>query len=257
MKDDFIYKALPNVPKRFAESLYKKIATNASTRNESKKSSKPRMLQWSYIFVLILGMAFLVAWSQIRLRIRYVPIGDLWLVEYAKETQNAPDESFPNVFVPTPKPPPTVIVDGMVYEFWPLKTLSPDWIPDGFDEIGIPASMISYEETIGLWSNDAGDKIRLYAVPQAGGMHPYAPPEMWKEVRVNGEQAILVYGRLALANPQNPTEQRKWDETLGVQLHWIMEESVYALETFGPYLSEQDLIRMAESMKVDPPHWSP
>jgi len=257
MKDNFIYKALPSMSKGFADSLYKRISANATSTVESKIQPRQKPIRLSFVAALILGMILLVAWSQIRLRIRYVPIGDLWLVEYAKVTQFAPGESLPTVFVPTPKPPPTVIFDGMVYEMWNLKRLSPDWIPDGFHETEIPASMISYEETIGLWSNDVGERIRLYAVPQAGGMHPYAPPEMWKEVRVNGEPAILVYGRLALANPQNPTEQRKWDKTLGLQLHWTIEESVYALETFGLYLSELELNRMAESMKVVPPHWSP
>ena len=48
--------------------------------------------------------------------------------------------------------------------------------------------------------------------------------------------------------------RRKWDETLGLQLYWILEEPsyYYALETFGLYLSEHELIRMAESMIINP-----
>jgi hypothetical protein len=50
--------------------------------------------------------------------------------------------------------------------------------------------------------------------------------------------------------------KRKWDETLGLQLYWNMKDYVYILETFGPYLSEEDLIRMAESAK-EPPWMTP
>ena len=113
--------------------------------------------------------------------------------------------------------------------------------------------MISYEQTLALWINDSQEKIRLFHVPIAGGMHPYAPSGMYEEVQVMDQPAILIHGHLALMKPGEKT--RKWEETLGLQLHWIIEEYVYALETFGPYVSEQDLIRMAESMEVLPPPW--
>ncbi|MCI0608854.1 MAG: DUF4367 domain-containing protein [Anaerolineae bacterium] len=252
MNDDFIYAALPKVPKDFAQSLYVKISVD--THPQSRIHSRLRNPRWVQVAIIILGVLLLVAWSQVRLWVRYVPIGDLWLVELSRQTQIVPGDQFATPFIPTPRQLPTVVRDGKVYEFWKLEMLSPDWIPDGFFKMEIPRSMNSYEETIGLWSNDADEKIRLYAVPQAGGMHPYAPPGMYEEVQVNGQPAILVHGRLALKKPQE--NSRKWDETLGIQLSWSLEESVYTLETFGPYVSEYDLIRMAESMKVVP-WWAP
>ena len=254
MNDDFIYKALPKIRKDFAESLYTRISTNTVDVSQPVLYPKVRIRRWLQIAMIILGLLLLVAWSQIRLLVRYVPIGDLWLVEYARTTQNVPRDNFVTPVIPTPGQLPTVIIDGIVFEEWNLKKLSPDWIPDGFSAIEIPASMISYEETIGMWSNNAQEKIRLFAVPIAGGMHPYAPPGMYERVRVNDQPAILIHGRLALKQPGE--NSRKWDETLGFQLSWNLEKSVYTLETYGPYVSERDLVRMAESMKVVP-WWSP
>ena len=101
-----------------------------------------------------------------------------------------------------------------------------------------------------MWRNQAQETIRLFVVPTVGGAHPYAPAGMYKEVRINGQPAVLVYGRFAPNPPDNPQLERKWDTSLGLQLSWNIEESVYTLETLGPYVSEEDLIRMAESMKT-------
>jgi hypothetical protein len=135
-----------------------------------------------------------------------------------------------------------IIVPGFQY-------LSADWIPDGFSPAKIPISAYSYEESIGMWNNQAQETIRLFVVPQTGGAHPYSPPGMYKEVRINDQPAVLVYGRFAPNLPGNPQAARKWDRTLGLQLSWSIEDSVYTLETLGTYVSEEDLIRMAESMK--------
>ena len=88
-------------------------------------------------------------------------------------------------------------------------------------------------------------------------MRPYAPVGMYEEVQVNGLPAILIHGRFTLPSSENPNAQRKWDETLGLQLHWMLGKFVYTLETFGAYVSESDLIRMAESMKKTYPSTAP
>jgi hypothetical protein len=103
-----------------------------------------------------------------------------------------------------------------------------------------------------MWSNDHHETIRFFAVPKVGGARPYTPPGVYEEVRVNDRSAILVYGRLAPNSSENPQAQRQWDETLGLQLSWSIEEYIYILETLGPYVSVDDLIRMAESMKIQP-----
>ena len=245
MNDDFIYQALPKVPKDFAQSLYVKISVN--THPQSRIHSRIRNPGWVQVAIIVLGLLLLVAWSQIRLWVRYVPIGDLWLVELSHPTQSTTGQQPLVGPIPTPQQHPTLIIDGEVYYLWTVGYLSPDWIPDEFSAIKIPAEMSSHREVIGMWGNSAQETIRLFGVPQAGGMHPYAPEGMYEEVRVNGEPAILIHGRLALKKPGE--NSRKWDETLGLQLSWAIDEAVYTLETFGPYLSEQDLIRMAESMK--------
>jgi hypothetical protein len=252
MNDDFIYKALPKVPKDFAQSLYARISANSrrSARSGMRPVARiPRRLQ---VAILVLGVFLLVAWSQVRLWIRYVPIGDLWIVEFSHLTQPAADVQS----IPTPRPFSTEIIDGNVVIILPGPDyLSPGWIPEEFSATQIPGPGYSYEDSIGMWSNDNQETIRLFAVPKAGGARPYAPPGMYKEVRVNDQPAILVFGRLAPNPPENPQAQRKWDKSLGLQLSWGLGDVIYTLETLGPYTTEDDLIRMAESMKTIPPPW--
>lgn len=252
MKDDFINKALPNVSKGFADSLYKRISVSAPSVVEPKVQPKQRPIRLSSIAALVLGMILLVAWSEIRLQIRYVPIGDLWLVEYARVTQNAPGEALPTVFVPTPLPTLRIWHGTTIPEVKMFRLSFPSWIPKGFSLVESPPEMKSFESTLGIWRNNTKEEIRLFFVPRGGGMRPYAPPGMWKEVQISDQATVLVYGRLALTDPENPTKQRKWDQSLGLQLHWVVGENVYTLETFGSYLSERDLIQMAESMEQIP-----
>lgn len=249
MKDDFIYRALPEVRKEFAQSLYARIRGRPSRSGMRLMIKSHRILQ----FAIILGVLLLVAWSQVRFWIRYVTIGDLWLVEF-RSTQ--PTTGIQTVDpVPTPGQLPTAIIDGeVVIILSGIDYLSPGWIPDGFSATTVPGPGYSYETSIGMWSNEAQETIRLFVVPRTGGARPYAPPGMYKGVRVNGQPAILVYGRLAPNPPENPQAQRKWDETLGLQLTWGVGDAIFTLETLGLYVTEEDLIRMAESMKVVPPY---
>lgn len=255
MNDDFIYRALPKVRREFAQSLYARISADAPTITRPKMAARIRDSRWLHFAIIILGVLLLVAWSQVRLWIRYVPIGDLWLVEFSL-TQPATGVQTMEP-IPTPGQLPTAIMDGRVVILVPgFGYVSPDWIPEGFSATKIPGSGYSYEETIGMWSNDAQETIRLFVVPQTGGARPYAPPGMYKEVRVNGQPAILVFGRLAPNSSENLQAQRKWDETLGLQLTWSLEDSIYTLDALASKVAEHDLIRMAESMNiVTPPPW--
>ena len=246
MNDDFIYKALPKVRKDFAQSLYARIstATHADVQSGTYRLRRlPRRLQ---VAMILLGVLILVAWSQMRLWIRYVPIGDLWLIEFSL-TQPGPDVQ---TFEPIDPGPPSYFGPDEGY-------MVPDWIPQGFSPTQVPGSGYSWENSIGMWSNNIEETIRLFVVPKSGGARPYAPPGMYKEVKVNGQPAILIYGRLAPNLPANPQAQRKWDRTLGLQLSWSFSEGIFTLETLGSYVTEEGLIRMAESMKVAPIKYSP
>ena len=256
MNDDFIYKALPKVRKEFAHSLYARIS------HKTSRISRPgwypgirssRRLQ----FAILLGVLLLIAWSQIRLWIRYVPIGDLWLVEFSNPQPGVEVQTVQPI--PTPGSFPTAIIDEEIIMLsYAFENVSPDWIPDGFSPTAIPASGYAYEESIGMWSNHNQDTIRLFVVPKTGGARPYAPPGMYEEVDINGQPAILIFGRLAPNSADNPQAPRQWYETLGLQLSWSIKDStytkdsIYTLETLGSYLSADDLIRMAESVKKVP-----
>jgi hypothetical protein len=238
MNDDFISKALPKVNKDFAESLYARISAHAHEDAHHSVHPARRISRRLQVALILFGVLVLVAWSQTRLWIRYVPIGELWLIEFSL-TQ-------PGLDVQAVEP----IYSGPPSYFGPDEGyLVPDWIPAGFAPTQIPGPGYSYENSIGMWSKGAEETIRLFAVPKAGGARPYAPPGMYKEVKVNGQPAILIYGRLAPNSSANPQEQRKWNRMLGLQLSWSLGEGVFTLETLGPYVTEEDLIQMAESMK--------
>jgi hypothetical protein len=241
MNDDFIYRALPKVRKDFAATLYKEISATPRGGFRPATYSTRRIPYRLQVVMIALGVLILVAWSQIELWIRYVPIGDLWLIEFSL-TQPGLDVQ---TFEPIPPGPPSYFGPDEGY-------LVPGWIPEGFSPTQVPGPGYSYENSIGMWSNNAEETIRLFVAPKSGGARPYAPPGMYKEVEVKGQPAILIYGRLAPNSPANPQAQRKWDRTLGLQLSWGLGEGVFTLETLGSYVTEEDLIRMAESMKRGP-----
>ena len=240
MNDDFIHRALPKVRKHFAQSLYARISTATHRHPQAQIHLMQRIPRRLQVALILLGVLILVAWSQIQLWIRYVPIGDLWLIEFSSSTQQVPSEQSIPPVIPTSE-------DISIYTFDPPYPV-PDWIPDGFSATTIPGPGYAYEDSIGMWSNDDGETIRLFAVPKSRGARPYAPPGLYKEVRVNGQPAILVFGRLAPNSSENPQAQRQWDKTLGLQLSWGVEHHIFTLETLGSYISEDDLIRMAESI---------
>lgn len=248
MNDDFISRALPSVNKDFAESLYAKISSNAQPKPQPRLNFMRRIPRRLQIALIILGVVVLVAWSQIRLWIRYVPVGDFWLVEFSLTQPGLDVQTVESI--PTLSQPPTEIIDGETVMIVPGPDyVVPEWIPEGFSPTRVPGPGYSYEDSLGMWNNNSEETIRLFVVPKTGGARPYAPPGMYKEVEVNGQPAILIYGRLAPNSEENPQAQRKWDRTLGLQLSWSLGESIFTLETLGPYVTEEDLIRMAESLK--------
>src|SRR5215211_6756643 len=101
MNDDFIYRALPKVPKEFAQSLYSKLSTTPGKSSQRRIFPWLGSLRWSQAAIIILSVLLLVAWSQLRLWISYVPVVDIWVVEFAKTTQDS-QPAIP--FVPTPLP---------------------------------------------------------------------------------------------------------------------------------------------------------
>jgi len=245
MNDNFVYRALPEVPTDFARSLYARIA------QEPPAPAWPRLLRrfsrhpQRQLLAIALGLALVAACTQVLLRIRYVAIGDLLLVEIGRLTESV-RAGRPTPPVPTPGQLPHV--GGR--EVWEFGYVSVGWVPEGFSPAEPPSEMKAYEVTMGLWVNGAQQTIRLFAVPQAGGMHPYAPPETYEEARVKDRPAILIRGRYAPTSLEDPQAERLWDDSQGLQLYWSEGGTVFGLETFGAYVAASDLTRMADSTET-------
>jgi hypothetical protein len=247
MNEEFIIKVLPPVPPRFAKALYDRLAADHSRASLKMFLRHLTIRERWQATAIVLTILLTAACTQIILRSRYVRIGDLFLVEISRLTELVnPGGAAPAI--PTPGQLPINEYGWTVWEFSPG---SPKWIPDGFSSIDIPSEMTAYEQTIGLWSNMSNERIRLYIVPQAEGMHPFAPPGEYEEVSVSGNPAILIHGRYTPTSSESPQSERPWSEDLGFQLSWPSHGSMYTLETFGTYLAQAELIRMAES--VAPP----
>jgi hypothetical protein len=165
MNDDFIDRALPEVRKEFAESLYAKISTSTPSLPPRGMHARLKRLRRSQVALIALGVLLLIAWSQLQFRIRYVPIGDLWLVEFGRSTQLAPGDQPAIPFVPSPLPTPRFYdptqMSTAEFEEFMQQVVSeyeiyiPSWIPEGFHDLENFHEMMFWDSSIWIWSNDA------------------------------------------------------------------------------------------------------
>jgi hypothetical protein len=134
----------------------------------------------------------------------------------------------------------------------------PVWTPDDFSlssDVVWPPTFPVWTLSLN-WSDSQNNYINLF-VHQGEGGEIRVPRGAWKEVSVNGLPAVLVRGNFPwrqMPPPESPEWETgvelTWDKNAGIRLIWNQGGARYQLEIHGDYLDEDDLIRMAESMRT-------
>jgi len=254
MRDEFLYEAAPAMREGFGEALYEKLS-----RRRRSSSQVPSWLGFNrkttiYALSAVLVAVIAVACARELFKQRYVQVGDIWVLEVAPQTIQRID--FFDRPVNALSLPPTPIPVAEAIESLPYEFRLPEWVPQGYSlveqEVTPP---IAPDWIINLnWAKERGEVIFLWI--HKGGAEIRVPPDMWKETRVNGATAVLIRGRFPFPFFPDPTpgatgpveREVQWNEGAGLTLVWKQGEFHFELMTFGDYVTEEDLIRMAESM---------
>jgi len=263
MEDDFLTRFYESPRPEFAEALYKRLA-----------SPPPRAAPWlerlpggtrmaRTIGLTILALALIGACARAVFRPRYVRVSDLIWVYETKATPEyrlvGDDGEIPCATPEGPIPTPTYITVEEAKDRLRMPLRVPTWVPQGFelDHVYAPELEVTTVEQASIsWSNAEGQWISLFAWPVGGfwviqpgktlqAVQLSAPPDGYEQVVVRGEPAVLLRGRWAWPCSTD-VEPGAWDKRR-LELVWIEDGVEYTLRTSGDYVSEEDLIRMADS----------
>jgi len=268
MNDEFLYEPAPSPSEEFAISLYERLSESGHASAAFPPWLGANRRTMAYAFSVIMVAVIAVACARELFRQRYVQVGEMWVLEVG------PSYSF-EIVIPAVKqlephevlsrpPQPISVIEAV--EMMPYPVGLPTWIPDGYSLLESEVYPPLYPDwRIALnWSNGGGDRLALWAL--AGpSVEIRAPAGTWEEVRVNGRAAVLVRGRFPgrpdmsgvwepwLLPSPGPEAIRwkiedEWDEEAGLGLTWRVEGATLHLQTYGVYLSFEDLIRVAETM---------
>ncbi len=259
MSDEFLYRAAPAVRAEFADALYERLSRSDVIRI--------RRLGWigfnrktiKYALVLLSLTAIAVACARELFKQRYVQVGDLWVLEVPRERV---ERLVISIFDrPVSSQMPELLSVGQALESLPYGFRLPQWVPEGYSlverEVWLPRHP---DWSMNLnWSDERGGHFFIWACKCELTIE--APAGMWSETQVNGTPAILIQGRFPPYPHPLPTpatyegreldfveREVRWEEDAGLRLTWNQGGARLNLLTFGDYLTEAELIRIAESM---------
>lgn len=256
MSDEFLYRAIPAVRAEFADALYQRLSRSEENRLRALGWIGFNRKTFRYSLALVALTAIAVACAREVFKQRYVQVGEMWLLEVAPVTTAR------YVFWDQPESlsrPPEPIPVAEALEMLPYGLHLPEWVPEGYslveEEIS-PPTHPSWMVNLN-WSNERGDSFFLWGCKC--DMSIEAPRRMWEEIRINDLPAVLIRGgfsRLAIPTPSawQRTDREilagevRWEEDAGLSLIWDQQGGRLQLWGFGDYLTEEELIRIAESM---------
>lgn len=262
MNDEFLYQARPELRSEFADELYARISKDRNVGLRFWRSAGLKQMSALRLGIaIVVGLVIFVACVQQLLEPRNVQVGTMWVQE-GGDTVLVPKGWGGSIVQGEPvlsSPPEQISIDEAI-KMVPYIMKVPEWSPEGFsllqDTVRPPIYPL-WVITL-TWSNSQNDQIMLFAFyGQGGEISIQVPRGMWKEVSVNGLPAVLVRGDFPysqLPPPDSPEWEtgfeRTWDKNAGLRLDWNQGGARFSLRTFGNYLDEGDLIRMAESMRT-------
>lgn len=255
MKDDFLIKYRTQPPHEFSMALYAQISKPKSQYNTKKMTLQN-------IALVIATLALIIACARVVTMPRFVEIGNIWVD--VKNHLVIP--SFPQLenMIPTQEQAPVYTLADIEAVYNGMLKI-PDWVPDGYSFYAvIQMSEIGTDNLTSLfWKGSTLEQhVQLYAnsmkhwiigldryVVGPASTFPVAPGS-FREVKVNGQSAVLIKGDWTynFDLQENLPLKIDWDKKAAIQLYWIDGEWLYHL-TASQDVSIDDLIRMAESSK--------
>jgi hypothetical protein len=259
MNDNFLYESRPGLRNGFADELYAKISNDKSVFARFRHFSDTATQKLRLGTAIALGIVVIVACAHILLEPRNVQVGTIWVQE-GDDTLLIPKGWgwSPSTEATALSSPPVLIPIDEAVELLPYRLKIPVWTPDDFSlssDVVWPPTFPVWTLSLN-WSDSQNNYINLF-VHQGEGGEIRVPRGAWKEVSVNGLPAVLVRGNFPwrqMPPPESPEWETgvelTWDKNAGIRLIWNQGGARYQLEIHGDYLDEDDLIRMAESMRT-------
>jgi hypothetical protein len=260
MNDEFLTQFLEEPRPEFAEALYERISRQPQPYFARMMGQRLTLRNAALVFAFL----FLVAACVYAVTDRgWHKVGGIW-VDVERTLELPPQSAEEQTIQPVEPECLTVEEAKKILRF---EIHAPAWAPAGFTFENKVCGINELSNYAGLsWAGIGNPGIGLtlsnlrwfnmatqkYEVGPAYLLSPVAPGS-YKEVQVNGQPAVLVYGdwdifaALPKANATRKAEA-KWDKKLGLQLHWVEGEILYSLYA-RENVSVEDLIRMAESTR--------
>lgn len=262
MNDEFLYQARPKLRQEFADELYARLSgeKNTVTRFWRSVSLNPnRALRLGS--AIVIGLVIIVACARQLLEPRNIQVGTIWVQE-GDDTIPIPKGWGVDISPEEPvllSPPDTIPIDQAI-GMLPYELKVPVWTPEGYllaQNNVLPPLSPSWMMTLS-WANtnNQNEQILLFVRYGLAG-EIRVPKGMWKEVSLDGLPAVLIRGGFPYSKlpPPNSLDwetgvELTWDKNTGLRLEWDQDGARFSLQTSGDYLDEDDLIRMAESMRT-------
>lgn len=254
MKDQFLYDAAPPIRHDFAEELYERISQPTPSRRPGLRWMGWNRKTLGYVAGFVVVTTIVGACAREIFRQRNVQVGEMWVLEGQRE-RVVRVHSFDQLDRPPSLLPPEAIPVAQALQTLPYGLVLPGWTPEGFSLVEETVPPPKYPDwSVNLnWVNQSGDGIFLWSL--IWQVEISVPRGMWEEIEVNGRPAVLVRGRfppfsqIPTPGPSGFSElEMSWDEEAGLSVIWTQGGAQLNLRTFGNYLSEEELIRMADSM---------
>ncbi|KAA3648414.1 MAG: hypothetical protein DWQ07_05310 [Chloroflexi bacterium] len=289
MNDRFMYASQPELRPQFVEELYANISKQRGLLHLLKQVPlhirRPRV----WVSLLVILLLFVACARQFispeahhaaninginLVETNYIPHVMSWYFsnEGAEEAiesiilshgEFASDEQY---MVPLDE-----AIDQLPYTF-----NMPTWVPESYSLIGEVRENPSMRRLFAIWVSEEKDGRIQLVTHQATSGQIKAAPGKWEVIEINGVEVVVIRGRFgplfesiedyrAFLESDEKEIRTYWDDDLGTQIVWI-DNGVYfqlgspgfigAAGYFSPlqstdFASEEDLIRMAESMIIE------
>jgi hypothetical protein len=260
MNDDFLNQFYQPSPPAFSRALYARISSEKSSPLAGKS-------RFSNLVGVLACIVLIVACVRAATAPRNTRIGSIWVDVGSKYDMGL-------IFPKTSSG--SITNSGFLYKSCGQECVSlsqaeqtcdctlqiPTWAPDRFNWDGkVNPYWVMDGGQISWIHPDDQSSITLLFTPLQGwngtrrlsydSYTDAAVPGSYREVKVNGQSAVLIHGLWTLPYKANYSitdwTNPVWDGQVGLSLYWVENQVEYRLLTYSNTVSVQDLIHMAES----------